>query len=484
MLGARLISAPRSIAIRLQEYWTIHAVLHEKSVSRLSVTAAEITCSMRPADLNSKRRGAYRRFRTWVAAIQNTSLARVSVLSQYQPSLRLSAFWIWILTISVIGLGFIFLSAYPRFRIYGDYDLVRENRVTQLFALENEERKTWAQIAGGVIAILALSFAWRRVINADRNLEVLQRGQIADRYTEAIEQLGKYDENNVPSLEIRLGAIYALEKIAFDSARDHWTIMEVLTAYVRLNSPLELFDAVNQIMDAVRGPRTDIQAALTVIARRKRDKARETRENRLNLSGCNLRGTILKQAHFERADFSNSDLHHANLAGAYLNEATLANASFQRADLESANLSGAILSGVNFEESILRNCLFAGDSLLLFNAESLGRANFDFAQMLGAAFFQVKLGMGSFIGAKLDGGDFRRAALTGSNFRAASLKGTNFTSAFLEAVEFSEANLEGACLTGAKGLKEENFRGALIKGTDFTGTGLEAKFAGLEKVSW
>ena len=64
----------------------------------------------------------------------------------------------------------------------------------------------------------------------------MEQGHITDRYTKAIEQLGKLDGDK-PNIEIRLGAIYALERIARDSPRDHWTIMEVLTAYVRQNSP-------------------------------------------------------------------------------------------------------------------------------------------------------------------------------------------------------------------------------------------------------
>jgi hypothetical protein len=43
----------------------------------------------------------------------------------------------------------------------------------------------------------------------------------------AIEQLG------TDSLAVRLGGIYALVQIAFDSAELHWPIMEVLTAYLR-----------------------------------------------------------------------------------------------------------------------------------------------------------------------------------------------------------------------------------------------------------
>jgi len=40
-----------------------------------------------------------------------------------------------------------------------------------------------------------------------------------------------------PNLEVRLGAIYALERIAQDSERDHLTVMETLCAYIRENAP-------------------------------------------------------------------------------------------------------------------------------------------------------------------------------------------------------------------------------------------------------
>jgi hypothetical protein len=56
-------------------------------------------------------------------------------------------------------------------------------------------------------------------------------GQITERFTKAIEQLGEEDEDGEPRLEIRLGGIYALERIARDSVQDYGQIMEILTAY-------------------------------------------------------------------------------------------------------------------------------------------------------------------------------------------------------------------------------------------------------------
>jgi hypothetical protein len=62
-----------------------------------------------------------------------------------------------------------------------------------------------------------------------QSLENDRRRLVNDTYVKAIEQLG-HDK-----MEVRLGAIYALERIARD-ADDfdlHWSIMETLTAYIR-----------------------------------------------------------------------------------------------------------------------------------------------------------------------------------------------------------------------------------------------------------
>src|SRR5215208_1920659 len=53
------------------------------------------------------------------------------------------------------------------------------------------------------------------------DLRQAEQGQITERFTRAIDQLGS------EKLEIRLGGIYALERIAKDSPRDHLQILEV-----------------------------------------------------------------------------------------------------------------------------------------------------------------------------------------------------------------------------------------------------------------
>src|SRR4029450_5434869 len=134
--------------------------------------------------------------------------------------------------------------------------------------LESKSRQTLAQILGGAALLVGLYFT-------SQTLRTMQEGQITDRFTKAITQVG--DTN----LAIRLGGIYALERIAKDSASDHWSVMEVLTAFVReyshgrSNPPwawMSMLFAKDPLLEdrAKFQPPADIQAVLTVIGRRTR----------------------------------------------------------------------------------------------------------------------------------------------------------------------------------------------------------------------
>ena len=123
-----------------------------------------------------------------------------------------------------------------------------------LATLEDTYRRTLAQILGGLVHLYGLYLTWRRV-------RAVEEGQITERFTRAIEQLGQQGPDK---MAIRLGGIYALELIAKDSEKDHGPIMEVLTAYVREIAPVQ----TNYTPKEDEKPPTDIQAILTVIGRR------------------------------------------------------------------------------------------------------------------------------------------------------------------------------------------------------------------------
>lgn len=229
--------------------------------------------------------------------------------------------------------------------------------------LENATRKTLAQIVAGAAFLGGLYFA-------AETLWVSQEGQITDRYIRAIEQLGHKEY-----LAVRLGGIYALERIAKDSKSAHWTIMEVLTAYLRERAPWKEDQSLKEDQPQPKlAP--DIQAVLTVLGRRSRTY-QEGEVQRLHLVGVNIRRAILRGARLEGAVLSEARLEGAFLAGAHLagavlreahlegadllranlEEAYLVNAHLERANLTEARMEGAILKGAHLEGAILTDAV-------------------------------------------------------------------------------------------------------------------------------
>lgn len=297
------------------------------------------------------------------------------------------------------------------------------------FELENEARKTWSQIALSVFGLFALYFTWRRVVAGDKTVRITEQGHITDRYTKAIEQLGKLDGDK-PNIEVRLGGIYALERIARDSPRDHWTIMEVLTAYVRQNARVNTsasqpeLDFITDRSQLIQ-PRTDIQAILTVLGRRERGEDRE-KGRFLDLRHTNLKGADLRRAHLERAK-----LQQAHLEGADLYQAHLDSAYFFEAHLEGARLSQAHMEGAR-----------------LSNAHLEGADLFE-AHLEGARLSQAHLQGAMLVAAYLESAYLTEAHLENAYLSAANLKDADLQQAHLEGANLFGANLAGVRLAGA-----------------------------------
>jgi hypothetical protein len=160
-----------------------------------------------------------------------------------------------------------------------------------------------------------------------RTLDVTRREQVGDRYLRAIELLGS------KMLEVRIGAIYALERVTVDSATDHLTVMEVLAAFIREQSR-ELWPIPEPNISPARAhafPRPDVQAALTVIGRRKV----EYDQGQIDLTAAVLPGALMFDADLTRVRLVSADLTGADLTGA---------------DLTNADLTGAILTGARWPE--------------------------------------------------------------------------------------------------------------------------------------
>jgi Pentapeptide repeats (8 copies) len=219
--------------------------------------------------------------------------------------------------------------------------------VKDRLTIENAARQTLAQVVRGAVLIAGLFFTWANLKTtqetATKNQEIAREGQITDRFTKAIAQLG---EQGPEKLALRLGGIYALERIARDSEKDFWPIMEALTAYVRENapwrpnppkdtSPPQDNPSPRRRTTPQNQPATDIQAVLTVLGRRTPTYAP------LDLRGTDLHGADLKGALLADANLRDAPLEGAELLSTYLEKAQLWRAHLQKANLRGAHLEGA-----------------------------------------------------------------------------------------------------------------------------------------------
>jgi hypothetical protein len=315
---------------------------------------------------------------------------------------------------------------------------------------------TIAAILGGIGVVFNLYYTGKReeafnksAIAANKsanaalkNAEAAQDKQITERFTKAVEQLAS------PEIALRLGGIYSLERIAKNSKDDHWTIMEVLTAFVREPPSLkahleeeklllELPTYIHKAKDDKQPQklRIDIQAALTVLGRRNWENEEENQ--RIDLHNTDIRG----------ADLSGANLKKANLNGANLKKANLNTAILDSAILSQANLEAAELPGANLKKAWLKEAILKGTEL-------------SFADLTEAQLIKADLEGAMLMDAKLENTILTNANLRGADLSGANLRKANFRQANLQGADLSEANLHGARLKGAINLESDQIQGA------------------------
>ena len=286
---------------------------------------------------------------------------------------------------------------------------------------------------------------WQR-----RTHELTEQGQVTDRYTKAIEQIGS------DKLDVRIGGIYALERIARDSVRDHPTVMEVLSAFIREHSHKPWPEPDPASREQELSTRPDVQAAVTVIGRR--DKERDI--GRIDLTGARLTGANLFEADLSRANLFEADLTRAiiaraKLTGAYLARANLTRATLHNADLIKANLAGADLTQADLPGADLTEAYLAV-------------ANLSSTDLTDAKFTDANLKQATLTQAVLDQANLTRANLTDANLTAATLTDAHLANANLTAATLHDATFTGADLTRAN-LTQATLASATFTNANLTG---------------
>jgi hypothetical protein len=204
--------------------------------------------------------------------------------------------------------------------------------VAQRVEAVNQARQALMQAVTGMVVIGGVVFTAAGLVYTAKTLDTTQQGQVTDRYTSAIEQLGAGEP------EVRLGGIYALERLMLDSPRDRRTILEVMAAYVRTHAQDDPPAGSPSLRLAV-----DVQASLNVIGRNRSPTSNDP---------VDLTSIDLHEKNINRMNLFGVNLHDANLAGAKLlgtnlTGARLTEVNLTGADLTEANLTGADLSGAD-----------------------------------------------------------------------------------------------------------------------------------------
>lgn len=419
-----------------------------------------------------------------------------------------------------------------------------------------------AALAGLVAAPLVIIRAWV----SERHTKTAEEGLITDRFTKAVEQLGaektvkrrefkpQYKvkkkgergpaedrweqdtdgnpipatrpdgtplgewqsfEETAPNLEVRLGATYALERIAQDSERDHIPIMETLCAYIRENSqsrepeesPHSLYDrnrkgdrdtppmedeeisrvyrvlppevselSRRQWADALSPIRVDVQAALSVIGRRHAERIAHERHAgfQLDLRETNLQRADLTGAHLERALLPGARLEGAILVRAHLAQSHLGWARLEAADLEGAQLENAYLGWAKLQEAQLIGTRLMGAKL---GRARLEGADLMRAQLDGAFLMNARLERAFLMEGQLSGADLREAHLQGADLRYSLVNGANLHSANLRSADLrhwvcARASLRSADFSNSKNLTQEQINSAFGDSTTILPEGI------------
>ena len=311
---------------------------------------------------------------------------------------------------------------------------------------------------------------WRSII-AHKQALVAEQGHITDRVNQAVDGLGAtrtmrrqrlrasgrlayerdengepdfskpiFEEITEPNLEVRIGSIFALVRIAEDSLRDHVQVMEILCTYIRENSRSRshgasadaLVDTSDDEPDFNSSLRADLQTALSVIARRSPERVKYEASLRppyqLDLSNSVLNGAVVFDGRFGPVKLDRVTARNASLRFCDFRGARFYQCDFENADLEFSTLINASVAGSIFRDAELSNC--------------------DFSQSEGA---HGGISGGSFIRARLDdtkwigawvGSDFSQASFMGTDFAGVIVgQRANFTGAYLFETDFSRAKI-------------------------------------------
>ena len=257
-----------------------------------------------------------------IGGLQVSSITKKRLLRLILQVARRKEFW-WLAGMATeLAIGVFFSWLY--------WDDLRGNQESLSTTIRN-----LALVIGGVIATTLA--VWRSKV-AERQANTAQRGLLNERYQKGAEMLGS------KVLAVRLGGVYALERLARDHPEQyHIQIMRLFCAFVRhpTKDKSDISQRTGVVVTGTPSPRfvrEDVRVIVQLIGKRA--------ETRVELE--RKAGFLLD---LREVDLSIASLMDANLSDALLYGANLYYAQCFGADLSGAVLTNANLSGTKFSDS-------------------------------------------------------------------------------------------------------------------------------------
>ncbi|MFJ8863819.1 pentapeptide repeat-containing protein [Streptomyces sp. NPDC102451] len=304
----------------------------------------------------------------------------------------------------VLGAVFVLLPG-----VVVDHDLAGASVAAQdRLKAVNDVRTTLLQVVGGLVVLFGAYATWRQLRVSQDGLRATQEGYVTDRFSRAVDQLGS------DKLDVRIGGLHALWRIAEQSARDREAIISIQAAYLRTHLP---WPPAGPEAPAADVPINDIAPLET-----------RTADAQVALTAL---GVLCRHRDQSWVNLSLTDLRRADCDGLWFPEVNFDRACLEAATLYRANLTQASLVSVNLRHADLTTAI-------------LHRARCALADLRGAKLVKTDLRDADFTEADLREANLRKAVAHGAVFRRADLR-----MADLRGTDLSTASLVEARLTGA-----------------------------------
>ncbi|MFD1372055.1 pentapeptide repeat-containing protein [Actinoplanes sichuanensis] len=227
------------------------------------------------------------------------------------------------------------------------------------------------------------------------SLQVTKKEHLTSRFSNAIEQLGSKEPDT------KVGAIYALGRLALESGEDRLVITDLLIDFVRAKTQMDgsQIDPAKVCREGDATPR-DVVAALRLLLF---DLVDERRVHRVDLRRACLKGV----------EFPGADLTCVSMEGAVVYTSVFVEANFVRASLSSAQLEGSDFRRADFTGALAHRTEFGIGIDPVMAPADLREANLRDADLSRAKVISVDLSGADLTATVLREADLRDTVVSG-----------------------------------------------------------------------